>query len=79
MTISSDRLSVLLGASIIPQVMELLGIDTADAAADFYASETYDLLADTRTDLWHLSPATLAFMYRTEREEGVVPIPEEQS
>lgn len=62
----------------VPSVMERLGICDAAGAARFYDSEVYALLSDRDTALWHLSPATLAEMYRQELN-GSLAVPEEQS
>ncbi|MEB1814823.1 hypothetical protein [Adlercreutzia mucosicola] len=76
--ITENSFSALLGTVTIPSVMEKLGIRDVAAAARFYDSEVYALLSDKDTALWHLSPTTLADMYRQELSGSLV-VPEEQS
>lgn len=76
--ITESAFSTLLGTVTIPSVMEKIGVRNTADAARFYDSEVYALLSDKETALWHLSPATLAAMYREELEGSLV-MPEEQS
>lgn len=76
--ITEKSFSTLLGTVTVPSVMEKVGICDAAGAARFYDSEVYALLSDRDTALWHLSPTTLAAMYREELE-GSFEVPEEQS
>lgn len=78
-TISRDRLSNLLGISIVPTVLEAAQIEDAAGIERFYKSKLYRLLGNGETGMWHLSPATLADLYRQELESGDFDPPEEQS
>ena len=65
---------------IIPQVISMiikeLGLDEVVATKDFYASETYALLEQEDTKLWHLSPLTIFNMYAEEKATGCITFPE---
>ena len=79
---TEERLSILLGISIIPAIFERLvayGDGFYQELDAFYRSGLYRLLSNPETALWHLSPATLASMYMQERETGHFDVPEEQS
>ncbi len=76
---TSERLSALLGATIVPTVLELSGVHDAEGVNAFYASELYSLLSDAQTGLWHLSPVALAAMYADELAGEPIIVPEEQS
>ncbi|WP_080798005.1 hypothetical protein [Arabiibacter massiliensis] len=77
--LSNDRLSTLLGISIVPAVLEAAGIDGPEGIEEFYRSKLYGLLSDPQTAMWHLSPQTLATLYVEERSTGTFDVPEEQS
>jgi hypothetical protein len=79
---NEDRLTALLGISIVPAILETLDTPDGSYASElerFYASKLFALLGNPATALWHLSPATLAQMYNEELETGSFTIPEEQS
>lgn len=77
--ITRDRLSTLLGISIVPAILEAVDADGPDDVEAFYKSKLYQLLSDPQTGMWHLSSQTLASLYAEERETGTFPLPEEQS
>lgn len=74
-----QRVSTLIGTCIVPAVLERSGLATERGLDAFYRSETFSLLSDPRTGMWHLSPATLAEIFRGELDGGEVETPEEQS
>lgn len=74
-SLSKDRLSNLLGICIVPTILEHANIPEKEIDT-FYRSHLYELLENAETDLWHLSPATLASMYLEELETGSFEIPE---
>ncbi len=69
-------LPLLLGTCIVPAIMEHLDAQNVYAIDRFYSSHFYGLLSDPQTDLWHLSPVTLAEMYLDEQHTGVFEDPE---
>lgn len=75
----AQRVSTLLGTCIVPAVLEECGSADERGLDAFYRSETFDLLSDPRTGMWHLSPATLAEIFRSEMNDGAIETPEEQS
>lgn len=66
---------------VVPQVVHLIsehhGYDEVESAKSFYESETYSLLEQEDTKLWHLSPLTLFNMYDEEKKTGNITFPEE--
>ncbi|WP_165057335.1 hypothetical protein [Xiamenia xianingshaonis] len=78
-SLTSNKLSTLLAVAIVPSVLEACGATKPNEIHAFYQSKLYDLLSRDETGLWHLSPALLAEMYRSECETGRFETPEEQS
>ena len=68
---SPEQLSVLLGTATLPGLFERLGFTEPCQIEECYASNFYEL--------WHLSSAALADLYRQEVERGFFDDPEEQS
>lgn len=77
--ISEDRLSTLLGVSVVPAILAIVQVDDPEGVERFYRSKLYGLLSDVDTGMWHLSPQTLADLYVQELETGGFDTPEEQS
>lgn len=77
--LTEDNYSTLLGTTTIPSVMRELNVSTLNEAAQFYDSEIYALLSEQETGLWHLSPVTIAELYREELTGALPQMPEEQS
>ena len=75
----AGRVSTLLGTCIVPSVLERCGVASAEGLDTLLRSETFALLSDPETGMWHLSPATIAEIFRREMECGQVDTPEEQS
>lgn len=75
----SARLSTLLGTCIVPAVLESAGLASQEGLDALYRSETFSLLSDPATGLWHLSAPTLAEILLEELRGGGVIVPEEQS
>ena len=77
----NDKFSVLLGAAIVPQVIDLIikndCINELDAVKAFYSSDTYALLGTEETKVWHYSPLTIYHIWKAECETGQVILPEE--
>ena len=66
---------------IVPEVIQLIiesyHYDEITAAKEFYESETYSLLEEEETKLWHLRPMTLFNMFDEEKKTGKITFPEE--
>ncbi len=77
--LTSSRLSTLLALSVVPSILKECGITKPDEIHAFYQSKLYNMLSQDKTGLWHLSPVTLADMYRSECTTGQFETPEEQS
>jgi hypothetical protein len=56
--------------NLIELIMEKYDIDELDALRNFYASETYRLLADEETKTWWYSAHMLLDIYETEKVTG---------
>ena len=73
------QFSTLLRSAIVPQVADLLvgdyGATDVEATKIFYNSKTYDLLSREETKLWHYSPLTLYYMWKSEIETGEIEFP----
>lgn len=78
-TISREKLSMLLGVSIVPAVLEAARISEPEEVDRFYRSRLYQLLSDPATGVWHLSARILADAYAEELSDGSFELPEEQS
>lgn len=74
-----QRVSALIGTCIVPALLERAGMPTPDGLDALYRSETFALLSDPATGMWHLSAPTLAGMFLRELETGSLETPEEQS
>jgi len=77
---NDDKLAVLLGTCIIPSIVKELKIPDGEQVEflnKFYKSSLYELLIQEETALWHLSPTTLAEIYKYEQETGILELPEE--
>lgn len=76
-----EKLSTILRIAIVPQVVDMIaqkyGLDEVAATNAFYHSETYRLLSDEETKLWHFSPLTLYTVWQEEKETGKIVLPEE--
>ena len=76
------QLNAILEISVIPKIIDLImsneGFTDIKSLEKFYHSKTFELLSDTETELWHLSPLTIYNMWKTEHETGVIEFPEEQ-
>ena len=77
--IQNRRLSALMGSCITPAVLERAGMATKEGLDAFLRSETFEILSDPRTGMWHLSPSTLAEILKHELTFGTLDTPEEQS
>jgi hypothetical protein len=78
----NSRLATLLGVAIIPGIIEEFGITDSEQPEfldRLYRSQTFELLEQPSTGLWHLSAATLADIFRDELEGRQLVFPEEQS
>ncbi|MCL2283962.1 MAG: hypothetical protein FWC26_11670 [Fibromonadales bacterium] len=77
---NNDKLAVLLGTCIIPSIVKELKVpddEQVEFLNTFYKSSLYDILICEDTALWHLSPTTLAEIYKHEQETGILELPEE--
>lgn len=76
-----EKFNALLSISIIPPIVDLIvkneSIDDFVAINEFYFSNTYRLLSEEETKLWHYSPLTLYMMWKSEKETGEIVFPEE--
>ncbi len=76
-----EKFNSLLSIAVIPQILEIIvekeQFNDIPAVEAFYSSKTYELLAKEETKLWHFSPLTLYFMWKSERETGEIIFPEE--
>lgn len=61
------RFSMVLGTLIVPNAVGIIiggmGMGAEDAIGAFYRSETYAMLSDQRSSVWHLSPRTIFRMW----------------
>lgn len=75
------QFSSLLSVVIIPQVVDLIAvkenISEKNAIEEFYDSQVYKVLEREETKVWHYSPLTIYFMWKSEREIGEIAFPEE--
>lgn len=71
----------LLSVVIIPQVVNLIAvkenISEKNAIEEFYDSQVYKVLEREETKVWHYSPLTIYFMWKSEKETGEIAFPEE--
>lgn len=74
-----NRVSTLIGTCITPAVLECAGLASEQGLDTFYRSETFELLSNPSTGMWHLSAPTIAEVLRRELDSGELDIPEEQS
>ena len=74
-----QRVSTLIGTCIVPAVLERCALATTEGLDAFLRSQTFALLSDPATGMWHLSPTTLAEIYKHEVDTGELETPEEQS
>ena len=76
-----EKFNSILSIAIIPQIIDLIQknshLDDANALNAFYQSETYKLLSDEQTKLWHYSPLTLYNIWKHEQDCGEIIYPEE--
>lgn len=75
----TNRLSAIMGSCVAPSVLERAGMATKEGLDAFLRSETFEILSDPRTGMWHLSPTTLAEILKHELTFGTLDTPEEQS
>lgn len=75
----AQRVSALMGTCLTPAILERADMATKEGLDTFLRSETFALLSDPRTGMWHLSAATLAEILTHELTSGKVETPEEQS
>jgi hypothetical protein len=75
------QFSSLLSVVIIPQVVDLIAvkenISEKNAIEEFYDSQVYKVLEREETKVWHYSPLTIYFMWKSEKETGEIAFPEE--
>lgn len=75
------QFSSLLSVVIIPQVVNLIvvkeNISEKNAIEEFYDSQVYKVLEREETKVWHYSPLTIYFMWKSEKETGEIAFPEE--
>jgi hypothetical protein len=75
------QFSSLLSVVIIPQVVDLIvvkeNISEKNAIKEFYDSQVYKVLEREETKVWHYSPLTIYFMWKSEKETGEIAFPEE--
>lgn len=66
---------------LVPQVIQLIAenfsLDEIAASQKFYESNTYALLEQEDTKLWHFSPVTLFNLFEEESRTGTFLFPEE--
>jgi hypothetical protein len=77
---TNEKLATLLGTCIIPAIVKKLGVRDSEQIEflnKFYQSSFYDILIREETALWHLSPTTLANIYKYEQETGILELPDE--
>jgi len=78
---NNSDISLLLGISLIPGILEELNIPNdkvVEFLDKFYRSRLFDLLKEENTAVWHLSARALADIYQEELETGKLNIPEYQ-
>ena len=66
---------------LVPQIIELIvkknNVDEISANKIFYNSNTYNILQDEESKLWHLSPLTIYGLFNQEETIGKINFPEE--
>lgn len=75
-----ERFNAILSVSLIPQIVSLIidkeRVDENTAINMFYESNTYDLLSNEDTKMWHYSPLMIYHIWKSEKETGEVNYPE---
>ena len=78
--INKEEFKALMASCIIPELLnqyiKISDSDYLEAIHVLYNSELYDMLANKKTKLWHLSPLQLATLLKEEEENGQVEIPD---
>ena len=76
-----EKFNSIISIAIIPRVIELISnnykLDEIAAINRFYNSQTYKLLSDEKTKLWHYSFKTIYLMWETEYTSGKIIFPED--
>lgn len=77
----NEQFSTILSICIIPQVVKLINDNEINNEIEsinkFYGSNTYKLLEQEETKLWHYSPLTIYNMWKSEIETGSIIFPED--
>lgn len=72
-----DAIMTILVPQVIQLIVENYHTDEINASKAFYESESYALLEQEDTKIWHLSPLSIFNMFDEEQKTGVLEIPEE--
>lgn len=77
----NNSFNSLLSIALVPGVVELIiknmEVDEFRTLKLFYNSETYTLLSNEKTKVWHYSPKTIYLMWSSENKTGQILFPEE--
>lgn len=69
-------MSVAMVPAVVSLIMEGRGLGFREALDAFYRSETFEMLSEMETDVWHFSPVTIYGIWSGEAGTGVPAIPE---
>lgn len=70
-------LSIVLVPGVVELIIKNMKVDEFSALKLFYNSETYKLLGNEKTKVWHYSPQTIYLMWSSENKTGQILFPEE--
>lgn len=73
----NSLLSIVLVPGVVELIIKNMEVDEFRALKLFYNSETYTLLSNEKTKVWHYSPKTIYLMWSSENKTGQILFPEE--
>lgn len=77
----NEQFSTILSICIIPQVIKIINDNDIkneiESINKIYSSNTYKLLEQEETKVWHYSPLTIYYMWKSEIETGAIIFPED--
>lgn len=73
----NSLLSIVLVPGVVELIIKNMEVDEFRALKLFYNSETYTLLSNEKTKVWHYSPQTIYLMWSSENKTGQILFPEE--
>ena len=73
----NSLLSIVLVPGVVELIIKNMKVDEFSALKLFYNSETYTLLGNEKTKVWHYSPKTIYLMWSSENKTEHILFPEE--